>query len=63
MQDTLAATLSNPASGWLSQWQSGWNSTPAASGSGSPHDTGLILLVLVVLAAAVIWRGLKRLVG
>jgi hypothetical protein len=60
MHDALASTLSNPASGWLSQWQSGWNSTPAASGSGSPHDTGMILLILVVVIATAVISGLRR---
>ena len=57
--DTLAAGLSNnPSSGWLNQWQSGWNSTPSATGG--PHDTGLILLILVVIIATVIIGGLRR---
>ena len=59
MQNILAATLSNnPSSGWMQQWQSGWNSTPSATGG--PRDTGLILLVLVVVIAAAIIGGLRR---
>jgi len=55
----LAAALSNPASGWLSQWNAGWHSTPAGS-SGGPHDTGLIMLGLVALIVLAIYAGLKK---
>jgi hypothetical protein len=51
---------SNPASGWMSQWNAGWHSTPAASGTGSPHDTGLIMLALVVVIILAIYGGLKK---
>jgi hypothetical protein len=60
MQNTLAAVLSNPASGWLNQWKAGWDSTPAASAQNSASDTGLIMLVLVVIIAMVIIGGLRR---
>jgi hypothetical protein len=59
MYHTIAAGLSNPASNWLQQWKSGWDSTPAASGG--PHDTGMIMVLLVALIGLAIYAGLKRL--
>jgi hypothetical protein len=48
-------------SGTPNTFKAGWDSVPSATGG--PHDTGLVMLVLVALIVVVIWGGLKKLAG